>query len=295
MYIRGVNYGLTLYYSYSLPLFEIEETSNGFVFRKAYGYCRNLNCRHNKHTMDTECYIPSDCEAYEPILGLDKTFLFREFLEKNGMSTNRGLVTLVYSVYDRELIAYSIFLSQNTVFHVNTVKWLREFLSSGYVNSGSYQVREFMNNYSMVKTITGIGKPFVEAIRLMDLRLFSVKSANAYLLHAYGLTEYAPIDRHYMYYLKGLGLNLRTPSKKVCKKNGLRCEGCRFSSKCLYAWTRSKFGYYNGVIQSIAYIARSLGKTRHRNVDVLVSGFEDIVEAYDKLLKSFINKISVEK
>ncbi|MCD6301691.1 MAG: hypothetical protein J7L82_06445, partial [Staphylothermus sp.] len=79
--LGNINYRLTLYYSYLLPLFRIELTDNTLVFTKEYGSCKELKCIQNNDTI--ECVIPYCKPAeYKKILGIDKKKIIDESMDK---------------------------------------------------------------------------------------------------------------------------------------------------------------------------------------------------------------------
>ncbi|WP_434731006.1 hypothetical protein WLZ34_05185 [Thermogladius sp. KZ2Tp1] len=290
MRIKGINYGLTLYYSYLLPLFEVEEVSGGFAFVKRHGTCSGLTCRFRKQSLETTCRVPRSCrlDEVEMLLGLRKRPLFHEL----GVATNSvgvvDQVTLLYSPGDRTAVAYAIHLSQNTDYHVNTVKWIREMLEKGSINSRSYQVAAFRLIKASVDRSTSIGDPYAEASNLLNIKGLGVKSAKAYLLHAYGLTEHAPVDRHYRRLLV-LGRDLKAPDKARCAKAGLKCSTCPFSSRCLYGVLFNRLGAFNGVIQSLAFIAGSLERVGKDYLSrTLVGGFEHLSDLLRTVISSYL-------
>ncbi|AFK51789.1 HhH-GPD family protein [Thermogladius calderae 1633] len=290
MYVKGINYGLTLYYSYLLPLFEVEEVSGGFVFVKRRGTCSGLTCRFGKQSLETACRVPRACrlDEVEMLLGLRKRPLFHEL----GVATNSvgvvDQVTLMYTPGDRTAVAYSIYLSQNTDYHVNTVKWVRDLLERGSIESSSYQVSAFRLIKAGVDRSTSIGDPYAEAVSLLNVKGLGVKSAKAYLLHAYGLTEHAPVDRHYKRLL-ALSRDLRVPDKAWCAKVGLKCSTCPFSSRCLYGVLFNRLGAFNGVVQSLAFIAGSLERVGKDYFSrTLVGGFEYLSDLLRTVISSYL-------
>jgi hypothetical protein len=278
MRVKGINYGLSLYSSYILPLFDLEEVSGGFIFRKKHGAYRGLVCRFDKRNLETNCKIPRDWpeEVVYKTLGLDKHYLYQKLAAEVDGKGLVDTITLMYSPPDKTLVAYTIYLSQNTSYHTNTVRWVRELLETGVIKSRSYQVSWFMENKNLIRESTSLGDPLEEAARLLTLRGVGFKGSQAYLLYAHGLTEYAPLDRHYRALVSEY-LNLPPPDKKFCLRAFFNCGRCPLSGECVYSRLRSRLGYFNGVLQSIVYIAGSLKKAGGRGiVEVLVGGFEDL-------------------
>ncbi|MCI4461950.1 MAG: hypothetical protein JHC12_03185 [Thermogladius sp.] len=278
MRVKGINYGLSLYSSYILPLFDLEEVSGGFIFRKKHGAYRGLMCRFDKRNLETNCKIPRHWpeEVVYKTLGLDKHYLYQKLAAEVDGRGFVDTITLMYSPPDKTLVAYTIYLSQNTNYHTNTVRWVRELLETGVIKARSYQVSWFMENKNLIRESTSLGDPLEEAARLLTLRGVGFKGSQAYLLYAHGLTEYAPLDRHYRALVSEY-LNLPPPDKKFCLRAFFNCGRCPLSGECVYSRLRSRLGYFNGVLQSIVYIAGSLKKAGGRGiVEVLVGGFEDL-------------------
>lgn len=284
MRVKGVHYGLTLLYSFLLPLFDIEETGYGFVFRVSHGRYSGLECFFREESLETTCRTPGGVDpAVLSLLGVDKRDVFKEIGRLTGLerpvSSN---VSLIYNPSYKLLVAYSVFLSRNTDYYVNTVKWAREAIE-GSPTSNSYIVREFVSVSSEIRrAIEGAKSPLEEALKLMSVRGIGPKTVHAYLLHAYGLTRYAPVDRHYARFL---GATVKQPSKRKCLKQRLDCENCELS--CAYALASNLLGSFNGAVQSLVYIeSRLLSKRRTWLEEVLVKEPGYFAERLGKELES---------
>ncbi|MEM5833689.1 MAG: hypothetical protein QXF04_04075 [Candidatus Aenigmatarchaeota archaeon] len=279
--IKGVHYGLTLLYSYMLPLFEIEETPGGFVFRKMRGLGRWLTCEFNEEELETRCIVPCEVsrESVERVLGLEKQPLFGELCVRLNLPPSYCSVTLLYEPADAKLVFYAVYLSRNTDYYVNTVKWTKQAVEHGAVESTSYIPREFNALKPRIDSVFAeYTDPAVLSVELLKLRGVGAKTVSAIMLHGYGLTEYAPVDRHYADYL---GLNPRQPPKSACITSGFECSRCTRS--CVYRYAVVKYGVYNGVVQSLTYIRARLKRSRRSIIEeVLVketSWYLDIVES----------------
>ena len=289
MIIRGIHYGLTLLYSYLLPLFKIEETHGGFTFTIDLGPFKGLKCRFNEFTLETTCSTdPGFMEIHiERILGLEKHSLFKDLCKWiNVEKCIVDQVSLIYEPTYKNIVAYSVYLSRNTNYYINTLKWVREAIEMGVVDSTSYIPREFNRVKREIDYVLSTGlDPVSEALSLMKIRGFGAKSANAYLLHAYGLTQYAPIDRHYARLIKAL----KPKSKLTCQLHGkLQCSQCIIH--CPYRQAYSKFRELNGVIQSLAYIhGRLKNPVRSRIEEILVKDTSQYLDPLENLLHRLIN------
>lgn len=299
--LHYIDLGLNLTYSYMLPMFSIRVFNNGIRIVKVYGECRGLECIVSGN--GTVCYVPNSCsiEYFRRIVGLDKSTLVDEMVESFDLTSLNNVFQMfspIYSPGDSLLIATTIYLSRNTDYYMNTIYWVRSFLERNcFINEkecrslfNSYQYRELMSCLDKFRRITTSGKDFVEqAVELMCIKGFGVKSATAYLLHAGGLTNYAPIDRHYLRILEKIGLNISLPVKKQCIVNGLSCVSCRYKSVCTYGFIQEKLGVFNGLIQSIIYVYGRIVKSRYRLSkleQVLLSRlpFDKFVKGVEKLI-----------
>jgi len=280
--IRGVHFGLTLLYSYLLPLYSIEETSSGLIFRKIAGASKGLMCIFNEKKLETHCSVPSGVVVSPSLLGLDRRVLFEELCRLT--STEKCIskyITLIYEPHDRELVLYSVYLSRNTDYYVNTVKWVYELVTEGSVKSSSYIIREFNRVKPALRGVLEKNLDSLsEAVELLRVRGIGVKSVKAYLLHAYGLTLHAPVDRHYA---SVLGVKPTQPNRQLCALRRLDCSACTLS--CLYNYTTRLFGQFNGVVQSLSYIyGRLRSKRRSKLEEILVQDPSQYLDNIEKTL-----------
>lgn len=266
--ITGIHYGLTLLYSYLLPVINVVETSYGFVFGYATGAAKGLTCVFRESTLETECYASNrvDPQVVENVLGLSKWGLFRGLCGYSTRDCVVSNITLIYEPRYRVHVAYSVYLSRNTDYYANTIRWVREALVKGVVESPSYIAREFNSvRRTIDKVLRGRSSPLREALKLLEVRGFGVKLAKAYLLHAHGMTEHAPVDRHYA---KILNLKRVNPPKTHCIKQRLDCTKC--DKHCPYAYTTKRFSSLNGVVQSLAYIYGKLSSKRRTALEEIL-------------------------
>lgn len=300
--IKNINYYLSLYYSYLLPIFTIKPQ----VFVKDYGFCNGLKCIIKNNV--SECLIPDHCSYgdLEKLLGLDKYIVIEKLftkLKKYGFKTRalKGF-TLLYSPQDKFFIASSIYLSRNTDYYRNTIRWIREIASRKcYIEpinckdyTSSYQYREYLENIDKLYTIiSNKHDPIKEVLELLKIHGFGIKSTMAYLLHTYGYLEYAPIDRYYRAFISKTGLTGAIPSKNKCIENKFKCSVCSYRDQCLYNILRNKLREYNGLLQSLIYIHGRLKKIKGKrpssieeillnniNVDTVVSEIEDLISVF---------------
>lgn len=260
MEVRGVHYGLSLLYSYLLPLFRVEEVHDGFLFEKAHGAGKGLVCRFRVSELVAECKTPSSVSAdvIKKLLGLEKRWVFLELCSRLGFKPGECPITLLYEPLDARYVFYAVFLSRNTDYFVNTVAWTVQAVEKGLIESNSYIPREFNRLRSVIDGVFNEGLTSEEiALRLLSIPGVGVKSVTALLLHGYGNTVYAPVDRHYASYL---GLAVSQPPKSYCAAQKLNCRVC--PRTCPYGFASRKYGVFNGVVQSLVYVRSKLAAKR---------------------------------
>jgi len=262
--VEGVNYALSLHFSYLLPLFDVKVVDGSLLFIKVHGVCSGLKCEWKNSV--SECMVPENCseERYSEILGLKNRVIVEEFYNTVGASSS-GIprIAIMHSSLDKLLVFTAVFLSRNTDYYRNTVKWVKLMIASECSQEPgkcadkikSYQYAQLVENYAELWRVMETGlNAFQEALELLTLRNIGLKTVNAYLLHSYGFTQYAPIDRYYGNLLRELGVTGTSPSKELCLKYKLECGNCYYREKCIYFKARELFGPFNGVVQSLTYI-----------------------------------------
>ncbi len=303
VFINGIDYGLSLYYSYLLPLFHIERRNDKLIFIKQYGYCRGLKCIGDR--IETKCILKEEScsrEYLEKLLGLEKKRFLEKLAEQHSFARKLLSIgfTLMYSPMDKLHIASIIYLSRNTDYYINTIKWYKIILKENCLSNPdkcrnitrSYQFQEYLEIIPLLKKILHSERndPLIEAVKLLEIPGFGIKSVMAYLLHTYGLTRYAPIDRYYREFLERRGVIVKTPSKKYCIKHVLRCSECTVKTICPYNKSIEKYGVLNGIIQSLIYIYKRL-KTRQKKTTLekkLIPTAEEVLNELSYIIKYFI-------
>lgn len=285
MRVKGIHYGLTLLYSYLLPLLDVEEVSSGFKFVFKFGIATGTECVFNESTLETQCILssPINSTTLENVLGVSKKHLFNELCMY--VSSDNCIAKIVSLIYDRSYkkpILYAIYLSRNTSYFNNAIRWTREILFSGDIRSNSVIPREFREvKHRLDAILERNDPPHEEAVNLLGVRGVGVKSVKAFLLHAYGLTQEAPLDRHYINYL-----GLKSPlniKKERCISSMLKCYECTY--KCPYTYTVRRFGKFNGLIQSIVYIFRRLQYGGSGIEEILVRDPSKYIDGLEQLLE----------
>ncbi len=294
--VRGIDYALSFYHSYLLPLFKLDYKDGKLVFTKTTGVCKGIICDYNKEKLELICRIPKECDLGDifSLLGM-KSY---ERAWHNPRIVNRivGYITpdcirrisIPSSPDDKKFIIASIILSMNTDYYINTLRWMKEFIRYKSISSGSYQVKLFNRLIAHLdKILDKANDPVEEAVELLSLDGIGVKTAHAYLLHTYGLTDYAPVDRYFMRFLNIIGVSGRVPDKKQCISSELDCRSCPFSTSCIYALAKRRLGSLTGVIQSLIYcLLRTRSKRKIGAVETVLIRFSRILEQPSSCLRN---------
>lgn len=275
--IKDIDYGLSFYYSYSLPLYTFKRLEEILVFQKKHGVCKGLTCSSSRD--QTICYIPDNsCQLYaEKLLGLDTRPLIRKLHRMLEIRTGYSYSILhrfvfIHDPYDKIEIFLSVFLSRNTDYYVNTIRWVRNLMETRFLermkplNISSYQFQQLLGIINNVSSIfRSYNDPLDIALKLLRFPNVGVKTVFAFLLHSFGLTQYAPVDRYYRRFLLSIGVKGRDPNKKYCLSSRLNCSKCTYSNRCVYSLAMNKFSEFNGIIQSLTYIYGRLKNARLRS------------------------------
>ncbi|MCX8184510.1 MAG: hypothetical protein RMI56_06520 [Sulfolobales archaeon] len=184
------------------------------------------------------------------------------------------------SPWDKFEVLTAAFLSRNTDYHRNTVRWVKSLLhklsntnidsANGIVRAAfltyneyrSYQLHQLTEVLSeILSALQAVSAMDVETIRkqLIKIKHLGPKVVDSFLLHSGLETIHAPVDIHYLRFLKKYGL-LRDvftyPRKKYCTE--FNCYTCPIARKCVYAYTIKMFKNLNGFIQTASYVSGKL-------------------------------------
>jgi len=268
--------------SFSLPLFE-EEGPGCFI--KSYGYRRGLKLRGHVGLVEYEGCGPDEARLlsgawFDPL--------------ENARRLRRKVASLVYELWqafpglglavdpwDPRAMFYSIFLSRNTDYHANTVRWVREMASRALDEDGlarldpvevgsSYQLRQLseikpdldrlISSLEPGPGLMGSEELFSSVRRkLLSLPHVGPKTVHAFALFCFGLTQLAPADRHLMAISRALGLvgeDVRAPRKDLCLRYD--CwrgrEPCPQAGRCITALLMKELGPLAGWFQTASFL-----------------------------------------
>ncbi|ABP51165.1 MAG: DNA lyase [Pyrobaculum arsenaticum] len=158
---------------------------------------------------------------------------------------------------DEDLIFVASFLTQNTSYHTNVLRWTRAMFSKtedlaeiAKIAPGvgrSYQLRRLP---AAVEDYLTLGRPR-ERAALLRIRGVGPKVADLFLLFT-GDTTSAPVDKHYMRIAPKLGLSGRPPESAYCRR--YTCDKCPLTHTCLRHLSFTKLGRLAGWVQTLAYL-----------------------------------------
>ncbi len=294
--VRGIDYALSFYHSYLLPLFKLGYKDGKLVFIKTTGVCKALICNYDKEKLELICRMPKECDLGDilSLLGM-KSY---ERAWHNPRTVNRifgyiapdciGRISIPSSPNDKKFIIASIILSINTDYYINTLRWVKEFIRYKSISSRSYQIKLLNRLMPRLNEILDrANDPIEEAVELLLLDGIGVKTAHAYLLHTYGLTGYAPVDRYFMRFLNMIGVDGRVPDKKQCIRSELDCRSCPYSTSCIYASAKRRLGSLTGIVQSLIYcLLRAKSKRKISAVETVLIRFSRILEQPDSCMRN---------
>jgi len=260
---EGLDLDLTLYPSFLLALMD----GGGGRYLKLYGYSKGSRLELSKGKLYCNCpedvakylsglwYDPWNAASKVPSDYYDRV---RPLLELYGER-----LRLAVSPFDRPLIFAVVFMSRNTDFHANVLRWARRLFSRtddpyeiseledvSWVGT-SYQVRELpsaLREYLALKR----RDPLDERRALLSIRGVGVKTADAYLLFT-GNPRAAPIDKHFLRFSRRFEVAVgRPPRKDYCMR--FDCAMCPMRENCISHFVVEKYGELAGWLQTVAYV-----------------------------------------
>jgi len=284
------NLALSLKASFSLPLFK---NLNPNTFVKIYGHGSGMVFKTDgKSTYYRGCSLREALVLsgawFNPLENAKKlsrrraSYIYRFWEAFQGLS-------IAVNPWDLRAMLYSIFLSKNTRYHVNTVKWLREMVAEAGDEDGlaSLDPRAFGGSYQLYQLAEikhrldealsevrsglkslGSEKAFARVkAGLLPLPYVGSKTVHAFGLFCLGLTYLAPADRHLVSIAKSIGViddDAETPKKKLCLKYDCSTDhsGCPIFEKCLTAILTKGFGAMAGWLQTATYLYGALYLSR---------------------------------
>lgn len=268
--------GILLYPSFALPMFEVQ----GNKVVKLWGVCKGLTVYKKEVELIIE-HNERECldYAYEVLGFWSSSSKISQVVKKYSefiklLKSEYSWLGVATSSRDDIEIFTSIFLSQNTDFHTNVVKWVRTILK----NYGSIEYILGMDKMRIVNEVSGsyqvlnLAQALKEYLRYRDTILRSddeaakkyllkiegvgPKVSHAYLMFVKKSTVYAPIDRNLISFLSKFEITsniiANMPRKDMCIKH--TCNTCPNNINCTYYRIRNAFGTFSAWVQTVAYV-----------------------------------------
>lgn len=180
----------------------------------------------------------------------------------NLLEAYAGL-SLAVDIFDPLHIFIAAFLSQNTSYRANVLRWTRELWRAAedplYAAEaapkvgGSFQLKRLPE---AVRCVAGEWPrdPYKLRSVLVNCRYVGPKTADATLLFAMAETTVAPVDRHFLSLVRRLSLfpKASPPAPAYCRK--FPCPECPKRGTCI-RWLASRyFGRLAGWVQTAFFI-----------------------------------------
>ena len=272
--------------SFSLPLFERKDAN---IFVKTYGYKTGLRLEGRLGLLLYDgCSLPEASFLsgawFNPFEGAGRLRRRPRLALYELLQVFPGL-GLAINPWDIRAMFYSIFLSRNTDYYANTVRWVREMALRAGDEAGlalldprkfgsSYQLAQLAEIRDGLDGALALLSPGIELVgseasfslvkeRLLSLPHVGPKTVHAFGLFCLGLTQLAPADRHLIAISRTLGLvgeGVRAPRKDLCIR--YRCFGdggpCPQAPSCLTALLMRELGLMAGWFQTAAFLYGAL-------------------------------------
>ena len=272
--------------SFSFPLFELKDEQ---TFIKIYGFGRGLKLRGHVGMVCYEGCGPSEASLlsgawFDPLENAKRlkrrkaAYLYELWQAFPGLG-------IAVDPWDLRAMFYSIFLSRNTDYHANTVRWVHQMALEAKDEAGLALLdpREFGSSYQLAQLaeikdelgdVLASLSPGPELVgsegayslvkkRLLTLPHVGPKTVHAFGLFCFGLTQLAPADRHLVAVARALGLageDTRLPRKELCMRyDCLRGpEVCPQARWCITAILMRELGHMAGWFQTAAFLYGAL-------------------------------------
>ncbi len=272
--------------SFSFPLFEPKDEQ---TFIKIYGFGRGLKLRGHVGMVCYEGCGPSEASLlsgawFDPLENAKRlkrrkaAYLYELWQAFPGLG-------IAVDPWDLRAMFYSVFLSRNTDYHTNTVRWVRQMVlrAGDEIGLARLDPRDFGSSYQLAQLaeikddvsavldalVPGPGLMGSEGAfssikaRLLALPHVGPKTVHALGLFCFGLTQLAPADRHLVAVARALGLageDTRLPRKELCMRyDCLRGpEVCPQARWCITAILMRELGHMAGWFQTAAFLYGAL-------------------------------------
>lgn len=259
---KSLDLNLTLYPSFTLALLE----PKGGRYVKAVGWRRGC------YVEARGDYVISNCGKEE--LRYWSGLWFIEELERievkrsvrwliDILREHYGGLGLSVNPFDPLHMFIPVFLSQNTDYHTNVLRWCRslwrltddplEAARRGPEVGSSYQLSRLSEALACAAAALTGGLWNVRK-KLVSCKWVGPKVADAFLLFALCATDTAPIDKHFLRMASRLGLweRAKPPSKTYCAHYA--CYECPRRHQCARWLASNSLGRAAGWVQTVFYV-----------------------------------------
>ncbi|NPA23100.1 MAG: DNA lyase [Crenarchaeota archaeon] len=270
MIIRVEKYSLkyTLYPSFTLTLFDNPKNN---LYVKVCGYSRGLKIEQKTDNLVLENVI--DEEYIYDITGLwydpntyvrDVDKKLRDLIER--IIERTSFIRISVSRQDYIFIFISTYLSRNTDYYTNVIRWVKKIcqLSNSNIRNitpelvksigRSYQLQQLAEVLDQALSIK-LEDDFWNLRRtLLKIKYAGPKVVDAFLIFTKSTTSIAPSDIHYERFIKTFGIfeNFEKPIKNYCIR--YTCESCPRSSRCLTGLSYRHLGKLSSWLQTVSYV-----------------------------------------
>ncbi len=268
---RDYSLNLTMYPSFILTMFDVV---NNKFYRKVCGVYRGLVMYQHNNSVIIEHneQVPEDYVYqitglwYDPCKYVnDVSRRYRDVIEK--LVESARLIRIAISKPDYIIIFVSTYLSRNTDYYTNVIRWVKSLcskdpdfrkLTSNDIRSvgNSYQLRQLAEVFPQILSIN-LSDNFWELRKsLLSIRYAGPKVVDAFLIFSGITTCLAPTDIHYMRFVKKLGIfsdiEIRQPQKAYCMR--YTCETCPLARRCLTGLSYNMLGRLSAWVQTVSYV-----------------------------------------
>ncbi len=183
----------------------------------------------------------------------------RKMLDKVHLLLEKySCISISISPADGDLLFVTAFLTQNTDYHKNVLRWTHTIFKhtedvriiaeiSPRVGK-SYQLQKLPR---AIHDFLHLGKPR-DRETLLKVRGVGPKVADLYLLHTGNVTA-APVDRHFIKFATSLNISGKPPNATYCMK--YVCGKCPLADVCLRHLAYRYLGRLAGWVQTLSYLA----------------------------------------
>jgi hypothetical protein len=163
---------------------------------------------------------------------------------------------LAISPSDRDLLFVAAFLTQNTQYHTNVLRWTRALFSRTEDLRAMAEEAPRVGGSYQLKRLPAAIRAYLE-LRPRDRQgLLQVpgvgpKTADLLLLFT-GDVAAAPVDKHFLRVAPRIGLSGEPPRAELCRR--FNCGTCPLANRCLRAIAERRLGRLAGWVQTASYL-----------------------------------------